>query len=83
MSESTVSVSLPEGLLHVVSERVRDGDYADEAAYLVDLVARDREARAVQRLRALIDEGLASGPATPLTDDDLAAIQRRIEAAGR
>ena len=34
----------------------------------------------VARLRELIQEGLDSGEPTPLTDDEIAAIRRRIRA---
>jgi hypothetical protein len=34
-------------------------------------------------LRALVEEGLASGPPTPLTDGDIASIKKRIRRAVR
>ena len=77
MSSNTVSVELPDPMRSFVDERVRLGAYADPAEYLRDLVRRDREAQAAERLRQLIQEGLASGPATPMTDNDWAALRAR------
>jgi antitoxin ParD1/3/4 len=83
MSSSTVSVELPDPMRSFVDERVRQGPYADAADYLRDLVRRDREAQAANRLRELVQEGLDSGPATALTDTEVAAIRERIAGAGR
>ena len=83
MDNSTLSVELPEPLHGYVKERVECGEFPDEAAYLRDLVRQDRERRAAQRLRELIDEGLASGPPTPLTEADVARIRERIATAGK
>jgi antitoxin ParD1/3/4 len=45
-----------------VETRLADGDYANLAEYLNDLVRRDRDYAAERaRLKALIDEGIASG----------------------
>jgi len=83
MSHSTISVELPEPMQRFVDERVRQGPYADSADYLRDLVRRDREARAADRLQELVQEGLNSGPASPLTEAEIAAIRSRIASVGR
>lgn len=83
MENSTFSVELPEPLHGYVRERVECGEFADEAAYLRDLVRQDRDRRATERLRELIAEGLASGPATPLIEADIARIRQRIASVGK
>lgn len=75
--------ALPAPLRDYVARRVREGAYADTGEYLRDLVRRDREAQAAGRLRELIEEGLDSGPATPLTQAEVAEIHARVTAAGR
>jgi antitoxin ParD1/3/4 len=45
--------------------------------YLRDLIRRDQEEQAKQRLRALIEEGLASGPPRELSPDDWAALRKK------
>jgi putative addiction module CopG family antidote len=76
MNTSTVQVELPDPLGGFVAARVREGDFVDAAAYLQDLVRRDREAQ-VGRLRDLVQEGLDSGPARELSEADWATLRHR------
>lgn len=64
-----MSFALPELLREYIDERVRSGPFGNTSEYLRDLVRRDQEEQARQRLRALIEEGLSSGPAEPLTEE--------------
>ena len=64
MSSLTVSFTLPETMRSDIDERVKSGSYGNTSEYLRDLIRRDQEAQAAKRLRELIEEGLASGPAT-------------------
>lgn len=45
-----------------IDNRVASGNYGSTSEYIRDLVRRDQEEQAKKRLRALIEEGLASGP---------------------
>ncbi|MEO8123073.1 MAG: type II toxin-antitoxin system ParD family antitoxin [Burkholderiales bacterium] len=83
MSNTTMSFALPETLRTYIDERVRTGDYGNTSEYLRELIRRDREEQAGKRLRALIEEGLNSGPPTELTESDIAAIHEQIRVAGR
>lgn len=69
MSRNTMSFALPEELREYVDERVRSGDYGNTSEYLRELIRRDRQEQAVNRLRALVADGLESGDPVPLTDD--------------
>jgi antitoxin ParD1/3/4 len=71
-----MSFALPEELRAYVDERVRSGDYGNTSEYLRELIRRDRSDQAVQRLRELVADGLASGEGRPLTDDLLAELRR-------
>lgn len=62
-----VSIPLPPDLQSWIESRVSDGSYADAADYFRDLAERDRERNGRQRLKALIEEGLASG----IVDQDI------------
>ena len=64
MSSLTVSFTLPETMRSDIDECVKSGSYGNTSEYLRDLIRRDQEAQAAKRLRELIEEGLASGPAT-------------------
>jgi antitoxin ParD1/3/4 len=76
MNDKTLQIDMPDPLHSFVSERVRGGGYVDEGDYLRDLVRRDREAQAAERLKALIEEGLASGPPRAMSDQDWADLRR-------
>ncbi len=78
MSSLTMSFALPETMRSYIDERVKSGSYGNTSEYIRDLIRRDQEAQAAKRLRELIEEGLASGPATPLTDEDFASIRARM-----
>ena len=83
MSSLTMSFALPETMRSYIDERVKSGSYGNTSEYLRDLIRRDQEAQAAKRLRELIEEGLASGPAAPLTDDDFAAFRARMAKAAQ
>lgn len=77
MDTNCLSVELPESLRGYVRERLAGGEFADEGEYLRELIRRDRESHAAQRLRHLIQEGLDSGPARPMTESDWVALRAR------
>jgi antitoxin ParD1/3/4 len=70
MSKNTMSFALPEAMRSYIDRRVAEGSYGNTSEYIRDLVRKDQEEQAKARLRGLIEEGLASGPATPRTPAD-------------
>lgn len=79
MSRKTLSFALPETMRAYIDTRVATGHYGNTSEYIRELVRKDQAEEAKTRLRALIEEGLASGPSRPLTqtdDDELFAIAR-------
>ena len=79
MSKNTMSFALPETMRDYIDERVVEGNYGNTSEYIRDLVRRDQQEQARNRLRGLIEEGLASGPARPLTqadEDEALAVAR-------
>jgi antitoxin ParD1/3/4 len=79
MSRNTLSFALPESMRSYIDARVNSGQYGNTSEYIRDLIRKDQTEEARNRLRALIEEGLASGPARPLTradEDELLAIAR-------
>jgi putative addiction module CopG family antidote len=65
----------------LVKERVERGEYRDASElvdqaihYLLDMECAEAE------LEALVQEGLASGPAAEMTRDDFEAIRREVHA---
>jgi len=83
MSRNTMSFALPEPLRDYIDERVRSGQYGNTSEYLRDLIRRDQQTHAAQRLRALIADGLESGDPRAATDDVVAELRERALAADR
>jgi antitoxin ParD1/3/4 len=77
MSAITMSFALPEELRAYIDQRVQSGQYGNTSEYLRDLIRRDQEEQAKKRLRALIEEGLQSGPGRALTPKVVAELKKR------
>ena len=72
-----MSFALPEAMRRYVSERVASGQYGNTSEYLRELIRRDQEQQAKQRLRELIEAGLRSGPAQVLTPSRIAQLKKQ------
>ena len=78
-SSSTMNIALPEPLRAYVAERVESGQYGNTSEYVRELIRKDQREQQIEKLRALVADALASGPATPDTPadwDELHAIAR-------
>jgi antitoxin ParD1/3/4 len=73
-----MSFAIPEELREYVDERVGSGEYGNTSEYLRDLIRRDRQDQAAQRLRSLIADGLASGEPRQLDEAYIAELRDRI-----
>ena len=71
MSTVRKTITLTDQQDHWIKAQIQAGHYTNDSEYIRDLIRKDQEEQAVQRLRGLIEEGLASGPAEARTDDDL------------
>jgi antitoxin ParD1/3/4 len=57
-----MNISIPDALKGWAEKRVAEGRYSSTSDYMRDLVRRDQESQEkIERLRAAIDEGRASG----------------------
>lgn len=75
----TMNIALTEPLRAYVAERVASGEYGNTSEYVRELIRKDRREQTMLRLCALVEEGLASGPATAdrkADRDELTAIAR-------
>ncbi len=75
MSTGTMNIALPDALRAFVAQRVASGDYGNTSEYVRELIRKDQQDQQRRRLRALVEEGLASGPATADTTEDWAELQ--------
>ena len=78
-----LSVPLPADLQRWVDSRVAAEGFADAADYVRQLVQRDQDEyeEDVRRVRALIDEGIASGIVDAEPEDILDEILAEIRTA--
>ncbi len=72
---ATMNISLPDEMKAFVESQVATGQYANSSDYIRDIIRERQEA--VDRLRALIDEGDASGVSPRSFDEILAGIKER------
>jgi antitoxin ParD1/3/4 len=73
-----VSISIPDRLRPFIDEQVSRGGYGDVNAYLTALVRDDQQPKARANLEAKLVEGLDSGEAEPMTDEDWDDIERQV-----
>lgn len=72
-----MNISLSEPLKRFVDRQVRDGGYSGTSEYVRELIRKDRD---VAKLRALLREGLESGPPEPVTEAWFEQMRRRARA---
>jgi len=73
-----MNISIPDKLKSWAEQRVAEGRYSSTSDYVRDLVRRDQEAEeAMRRLRAAIDDGLASEETDATIEDIIAEAKQR------
>ena len=83
MSTGTMNIALPDALRAFVAQRVESGEYGNTSEYVRELIRKDQREQRVQRLRALVEDGLASGPATADMRDDWAELNAIADGRGQ
>ena len=73
-----MNVSLPELMREWIEGQNKGGRYGNASEYVRELIRRDQERQAQERLEQLLLEGLESGPASPMTKEDWADIRRQL-----
>jgi antitoxin ParD1/3/4 len=75
---TNLNVSLPEPMRDWIEAQVKGGRYGNASEYVRELIRRDQERQAQERLERLLLEGLDSGPATPMTEGDWADLRAEV-----
>jgi antitoxin ParD1/3/4 len=75
---TTMNISLPETLKSFVDEQVNERGYGTSSEYVRELIRRDQQR---QQLRALLLEGAASGPTTPVDGSYFESLRTRVRNA--
>ena len=77
---TTMNISLPESLREWVDEQVEKGGYGSASEFIRHVLREERKRAAERRLEDLLVEGLESGPASQMTEDDWAEIRSQVRA---
>jgi antitoxin ParD1/3/4 len=77
---TTMNISLPETLKSFVDEQVNERGYGTSSEYVRELIRRDQQR---QQLRALLLEGVASGPTTAVDGNYFESLRTRVRNARR
>ena len=80
MPNTSLHISLPSQLRDYIEDRVAKDGYSNPSDYVRELVRRDQERRAKERLDQLLLEGLQSGEAVEVTPGYLAELRGEVEA---
>ena len=75
---ATMNISLPDELKQFVDQQVAEQAYGSSSEYLRELIRQRRRATAEETLRRLITEGLASGPAEPVTRETFNQMRKEL-----
>ncbi|WP_312327667.1 type II toxin-antitoxin system ParD family antitoxin [Stenotrophomonas sp.] len=75
---ATMNISLSDPLKQFVDEEVSEGGYSSTSDYVRDLIRQRQRAKAENLLRQLIAEGLASGPAIPVTSETFDRMREEL-----
>ncbi|MGA9380539.1 MAG: type II toxin-antitoxin system ParD family antitoxin [Phormidium sp.] len=75
----SINISLPDSMRAYVEEQVASGSYSTASEYFRELVRQDQKRKAQERLEELLLEGLNSGEATPMTDQDWQEIRQAVK----
>jgi antitoxin ParD1/3/4 len=69
-------LSVPESIKDFVEKQTAEGGYSTVSAYICALISAEKERRAGEELETLLLQGIRSGPATPMTEEDWDEIER-------
>ena len=81
MSMIRKTITLPEQMDRFVKSQIETGRYANDSEYVRDLIRRDQDA--VEKLRALIQEGIDSGISRRSSQEIYEGVKARMRGDGR
>jgi len=73
---ATMNISLPATLRDQLEQKLARHAYSSASEYVRELVRRDLQREAIEKVDALLLDGLRSGPATPMTEADWQDLRR-------
>ncbi|NUQ61350.1 MAG: type II toxin-antitoxin system ParD family antitoxin [Pirellulales bacterium] len=71
-----MSIALPDNLKNYLFEQVSQGACNSPSEYIAQLIRADQKRKALENLETLVLEGIESGDAGEMTDEEWAALRR-------
>ena len=75
---TTMNISLPDEMKAFIEARMAGEGYASASEFIRALVREAQQRKAKDEIESKLREALLSGPATPMTQDDWAALESRV-----
>ncbi len=75
---ASLNISLPAPLREWIEAQIKGGRYGNASEYVRELIRRDQERQAQQRLEELLLEGVKRGTASPLTKQHWAELRTDV-----
>lgn len=75
---TNINIFLPESLNVYIEQQVLEGGYSTKSEYFQDLIRKEQKQKAQERLNQLLDEGLDSGKATPMIEENWLEIRQAV-----
>lgn len=75
---TSMNISVPEPMRDWVEALIKQGRYGNASEYFRELIRRDQERLARERLEQLLVEGIESGAPSPMTKKDWAEIRDEV-----
>ncbi|MDQ0421221.1 antitoxin ParD1/3/4 [Peteryoungia aggregata LMG 23059] len=73
-----LSIRLPDKMKQFVDDQTQEGQFANEEAYIQELISQDQERqREVARIQAIVDEGIASGESAESMQEILHSLKEK------
>ncbi|MBL1208243.1 type II toxin-antitoxin system ParD family antitoxin [Geminocystis sp. GBBB08] len=75
---TSLNISLPESMRTYIDQQMALLGYSTASEYIRDLIRQEQKRQATQRLETLLLEGLESGKATDMTEQDWLDIRQAV-----
>jgi antitoxin ParD1/3/4 len=75
---ATMNISLPDNMKTFIEAEITEGGYNTASEYFRALVREAQKRKTEAKLEALLLEGLQSGEATPMTEQDWEEIRQEV-----
>ena len=75
---ASLNISLPALLREWIESQIKGGRYGNASEYIRELIRRDQERQAQQRLEQMLLDGVKTGKASPLTKRDWAELRTNV-----